>query len=242
MKPVHFSRLKLMARSPLHYLAAEQGDGQDTPSMRLGRLVHFLVLGGAFAVYDGRRAGKEWEEFKTAHLGTEIFTASEVDTAQPIADAVFAHPDAVDLLTGERERVIEWTMAGRACAGRVDVLGAGFVTDLKTAADAAPERFARQALRMGYHAQLDWYGYGAELAGLGKRPARFIVAVETKPPYVVQPFELSEAALEQGRRLWWGWWERLLGCERSGVWGGYANGIYPIDAVEEFSLDGLEAA
>jgi hypothetical protein len=241
VKPVHFSRLKLMSKSPQHYAAADTIPPQDTPAMRLGRLVHFLVLGGPHVVYGGRRAGVEWNEFEAAHPGIEIFTATEADVARPIADAVLCDLDAGPLLVGERELPVEWTMAGRSCAGRVDVLGSDFICDLKTAADAAPERFTRQALRMGYHAQLDWYGNGVELAGLGRKPARFIVAVETKPPHVVQCYEFTDAALEQGRRLWWTWWERLLACERSNNWPGYANGIFPIDAEDEL-IFGEEAA
>jgi len=241
VKPVHFSRLKLMAKSPQHYAAADTIARQDTPAMRLGRLVHFLVLGGPHVIYDGRRAGKAWEEFEAANTDAEIFTRSEADDAQPIAEAVLCNGDAVPLLIGQHEVPIEWSIGDRRCAGRIDVLGADFITDLKTAADADPSRFTRQAHRMGYHAQLDWYGNGAALAGLGAKPSRFIVAVESKPPHVVQCYEFTDAALEQGRRLWWSWWERLLGCERSDFWPGYANGIFPIDAEDELMF-GEEAA
>ena len=239
MKPVHYSRLHLMAKSPAHYKAAETYPREDTLSMRIGRLVHSLVLGGDYVVYDGTRRGKAWDAFVAENEKRDIVTASEFATAEPVATAVKANDNAMRLLTGDLEIRREWSVAGRAVAGRLDCLGAGFVTDLKTTTNAEPGWFARQAIRMGYHAQLAWYLDGAAFPTEARA---FIVAVETTPPNVVTCFELSPRALDMGRRTYRLWMERLLVCEASDTWPGYVESIIPLDSPEDETLliDGEE--
>lgn len=241
---IHFSRLRLMAKSPAHYKAADEFPREDTLAMRIGRLIHAMVLGGTYHVWDGTRRGKAWDEFEVAHLGEEIVTRSEVETAEPVAAAVIAHFGASALLDGDRERRVEWALAGRSCAGRLDVLGAGFITDLKTTTNAEPGWFTRHAIGMGYHAQLAWYRDGVEAAGLPMPERVYVVAVETKPPYVVTPLELTDRAIDMGRRTYRLWFERLLVCEKSDFWPGYVQGVAPFDVPEDEALfiDGEEVA
>lgn len=240
--PVRFSRLKYMAQSPAHYLHSISYEREDSASLRAGRLVHYLILGGAYAVYDGTRRGKAWDEFQAEHEGADIFTATELERAEPIAESVLRCSDAARLLVGEHEVQRDWSWLGRACTGRLDVMAPGWIVDLKTTVDAQPERFQRLALRYGYHAQLAWYRIGAG------DPSRdcFLISVETKPPHPVVVHHFTEAALDQGERLCRLWIERLLSCEQSGQWPGYAQGIVDFDALElddvTLTIDGEEVA
>lgn len=244
--PVHFSQLRHLAKSPAHYKAALDAPHVDTPAFRLGRLVHTLVLGGPeVVVWDGgQRRGKEWAEFQKTHDGLEIVTADEMETAQGMADSVLGCGDARDLLAGEHERIFNWSIGGRECAGRLDVLGPDFITELKTTTDAEPERFGRTATRLGYHAQLTWYLDGATAAGIGEPYRAYVIAIEKAPPYVVTPLELTPRALDMGRRTYRLWFERLLVCEASDAWPGYVQGIYPLDVPDDLNLiiDGEEIA
>lgn len=241
--PVRFSNLKHFAKSAAHYRHAIEHERADTAAFKLGRLVHFLVLGGNYVVYQGERRGHSWTEFEGAHDGVEIFTRSEADKARPIADAVLSHPAAARLLEGEHERELTWTRNGRDCAGRLDVLHPDRVVDLKTASDAHPERFQRGGLRLGYHAQLAWYLHGVD--GCIRREG-YTVVVETVAPHVVTILRLTERALEMGDRLNRLWLEQLLVCEASDYWPGYVEGIVPFDVpdMDELSLtiDGEEYA
>lgn len=256
--PVRFSRLKRMASSPAHYLASladvrfEPGDGDefvidddsDTASKRLGRLAHTLVLGGKLLVYPKERRGNAWKEFKAEHAGEDIVTAKEYARAVRMAAALASHSDAMALLEGERELEISWTRLGRECLSHLDVLGDRFVTDLKTSTITAPGWFCRQAVRMHYHAQLAWYVEAARFLG---RPCStaYIVAVETAPPYVVTPFELTRRALEAGEKQCHLWLERLLACEEAAAWPGYVQSVVELDVPEiepEFIYDDGEAA
>ena len=56
-----------------------------------------------------------------------------------------------------------------------------------------------------------------------------IVAVESKPPYPVVVYDLSEEAIKQGNMLWHSLWERLRGCEENDHWPGYVEGISVLD-------------
>ncbi len=234
-QPVRFSRLRHMSRSPAHYLASLTHRA-DTPAMRTGRLIHALVLGGDFLVYDGERRGKAWTEFDAANSGREIYTATEHDRASVVADAIRANRLAMDLLEGEAERHIHWTgLNGRACSSRLDVLAATHVTDLKTSFVTEPGQFTRSALRMGYHAQLAFYLDAAAAIGSPRKEA-FIVAVETSPPYAIVTLRLTQRALDEGRKLCRIWMERLLGCEESNYWPGYVESTIDLDVPDDLEL------
>lgn len=240
--PVRFSRLKYFAQSPAHYLNSITVEREDSAALRGGRLLHYLVLGGDYAVYDGTRRGKAWDDFQAEHAGADIFTTSEYDRAAPMAAAVHGHADAARLLQGEHEQQLDWSWLGRSCTGRLDVIHPRWIADLKTTVDAQPERFQRLALRYAYHAQLAWYRIGA---GDLTRDC-YLISVETKAPHPVVVHHLTEAALDQGERLCRLWMERLRTCEESGHWPGYAQSIVDFDAVElddvTLSIDGEEVA
>jgi PDDEXK-like domain of unknown function (DUF3799) len=257
--PVRFSNLKHMARSPAHYLAALQVQKADTPAMRMGRFVHTLLLGGPeIHVFDGTRRGKAWDAFLAEHQGQEIATADEYDQAKDMADSVFANDYAMQLLQGSPELELHWSIAGRACKGRLDVLGddgqgdGAFITELKTTFDAQPEHFVRQCQRMEYLAQLGWYRYGANAPDqvaytLPRLVTRaFVVAVESTYPYVVTPCAVPEKLLTIGDKQWRLWFEDLRTHEEVDEWPGYVDGVAELQLPDEgaFSLivDGEEVA
>ena len=232
LDPVHFTTLKHIARSPAHYRAALLAK-KDTPAMKLGRLVHTVVLGGPpSAVWDGERRGKAWLEFKAAHEGREIVTVGEVERATEIANAVGADPVARRYLAGQTERAVEWSMFGRRCATHgIDILGdrsEDFIADLKTSTTTEPRTFARQCLRLGYHSQLATYLEAAASIGEPRRRA-IIVGVEVTAPFAVTVFEVGPAALEEGRKLHRLWMERLIACEAADAWPAYAQDVLSLD-------------
>ena len=234
LPPLHWSQLKHMARSPAHYRYFADNPPRATAPMLLGTDVHALVLGGpAPLVFDGkRRQGKAWDAFDEANPDAEIVTLPEHELAQRIAMAVMRDDAAMRALDGRHEYVLEWTIAGRRCAGRADVLSATMLADLKTGADVNPERFYWQAQKMHYFGQLGWYRDGIEAAGLPVPNVAALVCVETKPPHPVVVFELTANALDMGRKFARGLFERLRVCEESNAWPGYALGPVALDVPE----------
>lgn len=247
--PVRFTNLKQMARSPAHYLHNLQQEREDTPAFKLGRATHRLALEGILPViYDGRRAGKEWEAFAAGQQCPmeDILNVRESEQVCAIAGAVRRHPEAVRLLRGTIEQKLQWQLGGRDCQGTPDVVAHGHIADLKTCRDAHPDRLMWQALRLNYHAQLAWYREGVRLSGAGTPSEAYIVAVESTPPHPVVVLRVTEPMLERGARLCRLWFEQLLVCEESGVWPGYSEAIVDWNDTEgdgvPLLIDGEEVA
>lgn len=244
---IHYTQLSRMSRSPAHYRAACLESFPSTPAMRFGQGVHGLILGGAKVTrFDApKRAGKAWTAFRAEHHDKIILTAPEHDRAAAIAQKVRAHPLAGLQLEGEHEKTLRWSYMGRACAGRLDVVRQGVVVEVKTTPNAEPVWFRRHAWRMGYPAQLSWYRRGARANGYAVDQL-FIVAVETRAPFAITVFELTDRAIEAAEKMVHAWMERLLACERADAWPEYSQCVVPLDAPDaalelEFAED-AEAA
>jgi len=234
LEPVRFSRLKLMARSPLHYAAATV---EETMAMEVGSAVHSLVLGGQrVTIWDKvsdkgnpcPRRGKDYEAFEADNHGALILTPGEYDSATAIANAVKANRLAMKALDGDLEQECTWRFGKRQCAGRMDAIAFDGVTELKVSNTADPARFIWHALKMGWLSQGVWYLDGLAAGGRLLEHVR-IVAVEPKPPYAVTVFRLSANTIDQARRTYRGWFERLLVCERNDEWPPYAQSEVELD-------------
>lgn len=242
-RPVRLSNLKHIATSPLHYASSLIEEPSDTPARRMGKLVHSLLLGGTgYVVYNGERRGNAWKAFEAEHDGCEIVTAKEDEFAKRARDAVLSHDEAPELLEGEHEVPLEWTVMGRRCATRgVDVIGERWQTELKTCFTAAPWRFPHIALQQQYHVQLAWFREAVRQRRDRTVDASYVVVVEMKPPFAVTTWEVSERALHQGDRTWRLWMERLLACEAlpdDVEWPGYVQTRQVLDVPDddEFSV------
>ena len=227
LDPVRFSRLKLIGRSPKHYQASY---GPPTETMQVGTAVHARLLENTpFVVYDGVRRGKEWDRFKLDQpSGVMIFNDREGQQVSMMVESVQANPDAMRVLEGEREQVRLWKIGERECQGTPDVVSDKFVTELKTGETSDPLLFRYKLLRYQYHAQLAWYHDGLSDA---ERDC-YIVAVENKSPYITTVFKLTPGSIEQGRKLYRLWWERLMACEAANEWPGYCQSIVDLDVGE----------
>lgn len=238
MNPLRFSVLKEMHRSPLHALHTLQDNKEPTLSMRIGSGAHAMLLGGQrIAEYAGTRRGEAWHEFKEANADALILNEKEHDQAKRINDAVRAHKLASQVLFCDGtiyEQTIHWEWRGRAMRCTPDARSWRHLVDLKTTRDADPDKFTRDATRMGYHAQLALYSLAMEHAQ-GNRPRDvYIVAVESKAPFAVTVCELTRRALEHGEKLCREWMDSWLECEAANRWPGYSETLVPFDV-----LDGL---
>ena len=215
VKALNWSMLKhLVLGSPLAYRHALTATDHDTTGRLIGRAVHALVLEDRedFLVWDAKRTGGDWLDFKAEHAGQDILRASEVDTVRAMAAAVAAHPRAVEALAGQREASRTWERGGRLCKGRLDVLGPDYVTDLKTCGPLPV--LGRTAWSSGYVHQLAWYRHGAGVE------RAYIVGVEARAPHDVGVWEVDRGALDAAGREIDAALARLAECEAADVWPG----------------------
>lgn len=236
---VHWSTLKNIGRSPAHYIEALHTKREQSAAMRFGSAVHAIVLGGgsSIAVWERERRGNEWKCFEEDNRGKLILTAKEHADVIRAAHAVMSHDGAMRLLTGRREQRIEWTRNGVECAGTPDVVGAEYLTELKTTQNAEPAWFMRHAKQMGYIGQLAWYAHAA------KRDRGAIVAVESKAPFAVTVFLVSERVLEEGHKLCSKYLETFKQCEAAGTWPAYSECPIEFEATDyDLIFDNEEAA
>jgi hypothetical protein len=237
---LRFSYAKAMARSAAHARYAMQFDYEPTLAMKLGTAAHSLILSGPrLAVYPGKvRRGKDWDAFKADNLDALIVSASELKRAEGMAASVKSDPVASRVLYQPGmlyEQTIHWSFRGRKFRSTPDARGLFHLVDLKTTRDASLERFGYDAIKQAYHAQL--YGYSKAMeAENGFVPKDvYIVAVESRPPYACSVHQLTLRALEAGGRLMTDWVDRIIQCERSGVWPGYSAS--PVDLDVPFDVD-----
>lgn len=230
IEAAHFSTLKALDVSPLHYRHALHRDAsEETDAMALGRIVHAMVLTGALpedmALYEGKtRRGKEWEAFKAEHLGKTITRKSELTTAAAMHAAVMRCPEAKELLArGEGELTVQWVDHGLRCKGRLDFFNGSQIVELKTTRSIRPDAFAREVVSRHYHAQIAFYAQGFE-AATGKPPPVLpaLIAVENVPPYDVAVYRVGFDALEAGARKVNAWLSTLASCTVTGRWPGVA--------------------
>lgn len=226
----HWSGLREMQKSPLHYQYRKQNERADSKTLARGRAAHTAVLEPErfmldYACYKGKiRRGKEWDAFKAAHPNETILTVAEYQTAIAIGKAVRAHPVASKILaTAKVEQSITWTDkdTGLKCKSRLDVIGSR-LGDLKSSKNIDVRQFANIAAKFGYIPQLAMYSDGW-LEVTGERPPACIIAAEHDPPHDVAVFPLDEDQLYMGQEIYKGLLQQVAICKQSGIW----NGRYP---------------
>ena len=238
--PIRFSHLKAYGRSAMHGHHARTVESEPTVAMQRGTATHAMLFGNRQVVcYPGAvRRGKGFDAFVADNPDAEILTVAEFDKAQAMAAAVRASPLAMKYLDGEFEKTLLFKWYGQDCRATPDVRGHRWVTELKTTADANPDKFQWHALRMHYHAQLAF-----QMIAAPEAEAAFIVVVESAPPFPVTVMQVTERAREQGERLLMTWMERLIVSEQSGAYPAYCESLVMLDLPDDIELDyGEEAA
>ena len=238
MPAVSPSRLKVLARSPLHFydawLAPDREVKPPTPAMQLGTALHTAVLepelwDATVAVppqaFDRRtKAGKELAAaFEAEAAGRIVLSPDDADQVRRMAEAVRSHPAARFLLElpGRREASYSWTDGGTgiACKCRPDWHSEDrrIVVDVKTTRDASRTEFARSIAGFDYHLQAAWNLRALEAETF------LAIAVENVRPFAVAVYPASGAMIAAGDRRIRAALDLLGECERSGQWPGYGD-------------------
>jgi len=193
-----YSALKAFAKSPNHYLQYVSGERTESDAMKLGSLLHCMLLEPTEV--DARfvqapdvnlrtKAGKEEAAaFAEANADKTVVKPDQWQIADTMRIAVQDHPLALDLLKGLPEHKLEGDIEGVPFVGYADCLGE-FVVDVKTTRDASPQGFRREASNFDYHLQAAIY---KRLSG---RDFKW-VAVENVAPFNVAVYTPSDESME----------------------------------------------
>lgn len=238
LEAVSPSRLKVLARSPLHFfdqfLSEDREKREPTPAMLLGTALHTAVLepelwSKTVAVpphaFDRRtKVGKEAAAaFEAESAGKIVLTPDDADQVRRMADAVRKHPAAGFLLElpGRREASYTWTdpSTGLACKCRPDWHSEDrrIVVDVKTTRDASRLEFAKSIANLDYHVQAAWNQDALQAE-------QFItIAVENVRPFAVAVYPASGAMIAAGQRRIEAAMALLAECQATDVWPGYGD-------------------
>ena len=152
------------------------------------------------------KAAKEGRDETHAH-GYIPLLVGEFAMVQALRDAIAAHPVTRHAFTGAAiERTFVWRdpITGRWQKCRPDATPphGRYGVDLKTAASANPDQFARSVANFGYHQQGAWCIDGMRAAGNMDVPDRFAFVVVAKaPPFLVSVVWLDVEDIDRGRQL-----------------------------------------
>lgn len=238
IRAVNFSSLKFMATSPMAYRWHVDHPEPRKAAFVLGGAIHCAILeperfASRYAVFDGTRRGKAWDEWQAERPGVESLKPDELARVEACALAVSRHRVASGLLRGGRtEESMTWQdpVTGLMLKGRMDYIRPDAVIDLKSTRDPSPWHFSRDAAKYHLHAQLAMYHDGATVIGkIDGKTLPFIVAVDSSEPHDVACFQLSQATVDAGRALYRSWLRRLIQSVEADFWPGVAPDLETLE-------------
>lgn len=199
----------------------------DSDALAFGRLVHTVILEphklDTYAVLDPEIIGvkangdkaenptatKAWRDavFNAKRDGLSIVGPATLTKAEAMAEAIRNHPEAGRLLAQATHHEVSAYAdhpSGARVRARFDLIGPGFIGDIKTCRDADPENFGRVVNALMYHVSAANYIDTARANGLNVD--RFdLICVEKEPTpggdYRVSVLELHTDAITKGRDL-----------------------------------------
>lgn len=199
-------------KTPLH---ARYGERKATDPQKLGDATGVAVLEpGTFDArfYRGPsdRRGKKWDaaEEIAREVGKTCLTEAQYDDALRMADCVHRNPIVRKLISGqpsiEQSAYSIDEATGELVKVRPDLHShtLAIQADLKTAADASEEAFAKSVAEYGYHVQRAMYPLVWEAAGGSRVDAFVFIVVESKHPHPVAIYELDPYSTEEGLEVY----------------------------------------
>jgi exodeoxyribonuclease VIII len=210
IKALNYSGAKMLLVSPLAYQHWLNQPQEDSPALKIGRLVHMASLEPqryskevlTAPEMDRRtKLGKElWENFTSALKPDQVaITQSESELITNVAASARIGLAKISQSMGDPEWIVETSRVGKFegidIKGRPDLVLGDTVVDVKTTNDASLKSWSRDCVNYKYHLQCAWY-----LHLCGAKRFLFVV-VEKNPPYDWTIYELDEQAIAEGAKL-----------------------------------------
>jgi len=216
-----------LSASGAKILLGKRPPAPDSEALAFGRLVHVVLLEPhRLDEYvdlnpdiigikkDGTKADNPknttaWRDavFAAKRDGLTIIDSAMLAHANALADAIRKHPEAGRLLAAATAHEVSLYADHPSCArvrARLDLIGPGYIGDIKTCRDADPATFGRVVNGLMYHVSAANYIDTARANGL-KVDRYDLIAVEKEPTpggeYRVSVMEIHEDAIDLGREL-----------------------------------------
>lgn len=214
------SQLAKMSVCPKYFKYCLDNPQPPTTDLIIGSAFHKLVLepetfGKEFVVMpmiDKRtKLGKEtYEQFLLSSQGREIITEEQYNTISNMANAVLGNSLATALTTGNIEMSLYGTdeLTNEHIKTRPDcyqiIDDRLVITDLKSCVSAMQSDFTRDCVKYSYDLQAYMYSYNASrVLNFPMDKIDFVfIAVEKKPPYLLNIFKATKDILERGEMLY----------------------------------------
>ena len=240
------SELWRMSESPEKFRYFKDFPQEPTDALLFGQAFHKLLL-EPDTFYDEfdfepevdkrTKVGKElYAEWAERANGKTIVPRSMMKDIGCMVESVSNEPFAQKLTNGLHEVSFFWTdeFTGEDCKCRVDNLYVGkkglVIVDFKSCTDARYDSFSRDFFKYGYHLQAGMYTEGVK-ACTGKEPSFVFVAVEKKPPYSVNIFQVDKDVVDNGYDVF----RTLLGtyheCKVTDNWYGYMGKTHQVNSI-----------
>lgn len=181
-----YSSFKAFAQSPSHFIRHKIRIKKETPAMKKGKLIHCAVLEPEelekrYLIMDEKempfpdstmskkenKAWKESMEAKAKEEGKTIVYPSEWENALRHRDLAYSNQVVASYLNGLRRREwhTTWEFGGFKWHGVIDGLGSNYELDVKSVADASPDKMKWQLYGEKYHWQHFLYRQSPAVAG-----------------------------------------------------------------------------
>jgi len=191
-------RLKKSPRHLAHYLKYGSGTSQ---ALEFGRAFHLCILepekfSKEVVLYQGRRAGNDWKDFKSEKKNFLILNQTEFDSLRYMRDSIISNEIARELIENCKKEVpMVWedSDTGVLCKGKADGVADDYLLDLKTTREPNLSNFKRSALKYGYDRQSAFY-----LDGFKKKEFWF-VCIEKDAPNNLVIASVSNEFINRGR-------------------------------------------
>lgn len=230
-------------QSPAHYKFPPPRDEESTQAIAakdFGTASHIAILEPERfeqAVYRGPedRRGNKWKDADEYCRieGKTLLIASAYDNVLAIRDAIHADPWLNGIITGGGKQTVReasgyWIdkETGELCRCRPDLYRRDLKTilDVKSAASAHPDAFARSVINYGYHAQEAFYSDGWRACGQNVEAFAFLVW-EKKSPFAFAVYELPPPIVEEGRAIMRKALNTYAACKKANRWPAYSEGV-----------------
>lgn len=169
-----------------------------------------------------------WNGQFSKETGKHIVSNDEISDLHEIRDAVYANPDALELLekgAAEQSIYAQDPETGLRLRVRPDFLSeAGFISDLKSIPDVDDWSIDKAIANYGYDLSQAMYQHVTQLATGEWLPYCFIFVSKSKPA-MCRVIALSEESAQKGWEKYQANKAKLAECLSTGEWSGWPNDL-----------------